>query len=337
MNGTARWILIIAGGILAAWAIRSAGLPLLLPFAVAWIGAELTRPLMAFLTKRSRLGQMRGGVPFRTAAAILLCGGMIWLTVALSGRLIGALGEAAAELPDLADKAVALLWQVYDLLPMKQDGAVVSVLSNMLTEAAAWIGGRAASLLAAGVQKLPGGILALFVTVVSYVHMAADPDGVRRAVCAFLPESAAEKAEKLSRRLGAAVTASFRTCGIMMILTYAELTFGLVLLGVNRAPLYGLIIAVIDALPVLGCGAVLVPWALWCFLNGETGRAIGLLLLLGVVWAIRQVAEPRIIGTFSGVHPFLTLAALYAGWALFGVAGLLLAPVGLFFLKQEPM
>ena len=82
-----------------------------------------------------------------------------------------------------------------------------------------------------------------------------------------------------------------------------------------------------DFLPLLGTGVVLVPWGIVSLLLGETRVGVGLLILFGVCTLLRQLAEPRLFGQGLGVHPLLALLSTYAGLRLFGVAGMLLAPL----------
>jgi predicted PurR-regulated permease PerM len=92
--------------------------------------------------------------------------------------------------------------------------------------------------------------------------------------------------------------------------------------------------AFVDALPLLGCGTVLIPWAAWCFLSGEAIRGAGLLILLGVIYIVRQFLEPRVIGKMTGVHPFVALASVYVGLKLGGVSGMIVAPIILMCVNQ---
>ena len=110
-------------------------------------------------------------------------------------------------------------------------------------------------------------------------------------------------------------------------LTAAELLIGFLLLSVDYAVLLALITAVLDALPVLGVGIVLIPYAILSFAMGNTVTGIGLLILYGVITVVRQIAEPRLVGKSLGLHPILMLIAFYAGWRLFGVAGVLIGPL----------
>ena len=71
----------------------------------------------------------------------------------------------------------------------------------------------------------------------------------------------------------------------------------------------------------------MIPWSVICLLQGETARGAGLLGLYAVVWLIRSVLEPRLLGKELGLDPLVTLLAMYAGYKLFGFLGMILSPL----------
>lgn len=97
--------------------------------------------------------------------------------------------------------------------------------------------------------------------------------------------------------------------------------------------LFALLISLIDILPILGVGTILNPWALWLLATGEYGFAIAVFVTYIIIFAIRQVIEPRLVSKEFGIHPIVTLFAMYAGFKLAGVFGLILGPIGLMVLK----
>lgn len=110
-------------------------------------------------------------------------------------------------------------------------------------------------------------------------------------------------------------------------ITLAMLTAGFLLLRVKYALLCAFVVALLDALPILGTGAVLLPWSIVCFLQSDSPRAIGLLGLYILISLTRSTLEPKFIGRQLGLDPLVTLIALYTGFRLWGFAGLLLAPL----------
>jgi sporulation integral membrane protein YtvI len=120
-----------------------------------------------------------------------------------------------------------------------------------------------------------------------------------------------------------------RSYSLILLITFAEIFFGLSILGVEYSLLVAAITAIVDILPVLGVGVILLPWALFALITKDIFLGVGLLILYVVTVVVRQFIEPRIVGENLGLHPLLTLAAFYLGYRLFGFAGILIAPLTL--------
>ena len=95
-------------------------------------------------------------------------------------------------------------------------------------------------------------------------------------------------------------------------------------------------IAVLDILPILGTGGIMIPWAVISLVVGNVGLGLKLLLIYGIVTVVRNYVEPKIVGTQLGLHPIITLVSMFIGLRLFGFWGLFGLPVGIsFFWKQR--
>jgi sporulation integral membrane protein YtvI len=117
--------------------------------------------------------------------------------------------------------------------------------------------------------------------------------------------------------------AQLKLSGITLVLLLA----GFWMLQIPHAPIWAAGVALVDAIPVLGTGTVLIPWSVICLLQGETVRGAGLLGLYAVVWLVRSVMEPRLLGKELGLDPLVTLLAMYAGFKLLGLGGMILSPL----------
>ena len=93
------------------------------------------------------------------------------------------------------------------------------------------------------------------------------------------------------------------------------------------APLWAAAIALLDALPVLGTGIVLIPWSIVSFLQADAPRALGLLAVYVTATLTRSLPEPRFVGRQLGLDPLITLAAIYCGYRLWGIGGMILSPL----------
>ena len=114
-----------------------------------------------------------------------------------------------------------------------------------------------------------------------------------------------------------------------MLITFVELSLGFLLIGQKNAILLGAIICVIDVLPVLGTGAVVIPWALISLFTGNIWKAIGLILIYIIITIVRNFLEPKVIGNQVGLHPLITLLSMFCGLKLLGIIGLFGFPLTL--------
>ncbi len=174
---------------------------------------------------------------------------------------------------------------------------------------------------------LPGALFALGVTLLAALYAAADWQRVRSALVRLLPLGWLPAVRRLVSRGREGVLGWLRVQGRLMAVTWLVLAAGLWLLGVSGAWLVALFIALADALPVLGTGLFLLPWAGFSLMQGDVKAGVGLAVLWLIVSLCRSVLEPRLLGRQSGVSPLFSLLALYAGFKLFGAVGLILGPV----------
>jgi predicted PurR-regulated permease PerM len=120
----------------------------------------------------------------------------------------------------------------------------------------------------------------------------------------------------------------------LITVTFLLLTGGFLLLRISHGPLWAGLIALVDAVPILGTGTVLIPWAVVSLLQHRQLQAVGLLIIYGITFFARNALEPRLVGKQLGLDPLLTLAALYAGFLFWGIGGMLLAPLACVVVKE---
>ena len=123
--------------------------------------------------------------------------------------------------------------------------------------------------------------------------------------------------------MGGWLLAQLKLSGVTALILLA----GFWALQIPLFPVWALLVAFVDALPVLGTGAVLLPWSLICLMQGQNMRGLGLLGVYALVWLIRSVLEPKLVGNELGLDPLVTLLSMYAGYKLFGLLGMILSPV----------
>ena len=175
--------------------------------------------------------------------------------------------------------------------------------------------------------RVPDSALGLGTGILSAFLISARLPRLRRGFWEGIPAAARERVMPTLRRVREAALGWLRAQGKLMLLTWAVVSLGFLLLGIPYGILWAALIAAVDAVPMLGTGLVLLPWALISLLQGQQLRALGLSLLFVAATLLRTTLEPRLVGKQLGLDPLVTLLALYAGYRLWGFWGLLAAPM----------
>lgn len=231
-------------------------------------------------------------------------------------------GQSAAAADPVAASAV-MQEALVPAETMERAGEVVSELSGSVING---VSGMAAG--------IPAILMNSLIAVVATVFMEIEI----HSIFGFLKKQVPEKYQKMAMEgkdymVGTIGRCVWSYCLIMGI-TFAELCAGLYLLGVPGAPVIAFLVAVLDILPVLGTGTVLLPWALIAFATGDISMGVGVLALYLLITIVRNIVEPKLVGRQMGLSPVVMLPCMLVGLKFFGIIGLFLVPMGVAFLKS---
>ncbi len=333
MKNSLNILLYILGGAIALWLTAKILLPVGFPFLIGWALAHLSRPL-----RPTKFPQKLGAIFGVTAVFLLLCL-LFWL---FGHILFRQMEKISHSLPTFLEslggpvrELQAKLLRLAARLPASIAPAAVEWVeklfagsSVLLSSLSQWVLGWAANLL----SFVPNLLLFVLTALLSSYFFAIEEEKISALLHRHLPASWCSKGRALWSRLKSSLKgygkAQLYLSGISLLLCFV----GLWILG--KPPLWSVPISLVDALPVFGAGAVLIPWSIILLLQGSNFAGVGMLLLYAVISIGRTVLEPRFLGRQIGLHPLLTLLSLYAGFHFFGFFGILLLPVGVMMLKQ---
>ena len=213
-------------------------------------------------------------------------------------------------LQELQSQLLNMLWQLVSSLSVVLVGGV-SIATSFAT-------------------SLPGFLIRLLLMVISTFFIAVDYQKIVRFCLGCLQGSTRNLVLQVKAYVVGTLFVCIRSYALIMSITFVELSVGLTLIGVNRAILVALLIAIFDILPVLGTGGIMIPWVI---LSGDLPHAFALLVLYVIITVIRNIIEPRIVGAQIGLHPVLTLMSMFVGNHLFGIVGLFGLPILLSLLR----
>lgn len=307
--------------------------PVMMPFLLGAGMALAAEPGVKFLSGRLRL-------PRGAAAGIGISGIFLAICVLITmvlTLLLRELGVLAGILPEMEQAVMdgmnALQSWLLELAEGTSPGIRSLIRRNvtelfsggaaLLDQVTRWALGLAGGLL----SHLPGSALGIGTAVLSAFLISSELPRIRGWIKSRISDPKLLTLRTFLNRLrstlglwlAAQVKLSSITCGL--------LAAGFLLLRISYGPLWAVIISLLDALPVLGTGSVLVPWSLLCFLRHDGGRAVGLLGLYITAAVTRSTLEPRLVGRQLGLDPLVTLIALYAGFRLWGFVGMILMPM----------
>lgn len=326
-------LLLAAGTVLALRYLVPPLLSLLMPFVLALVTAWLLNPLVRGL-------QRRLGVSRRLLSLLL-----ILLAFAAAGGVLFGLGYSLfSEMRALADNwegswsalqtgvdAVGTwLDKLLAYLPGEVETFVNANLDQLWSAFSGWVSSMAplvgtwAGNFAMGV---PSFVVALIVFIMAAYFITADYPRYRFLMTDRLPPEVRGFVSHVKHTALGAFAGYVRAEVIISIGVFAILLVGFLLIGQSYAVLLALLLAVLDFIPIIGSGTIMVPWAFIDLLTGNWTHAVGLMVVWGVVCVFRRVAEPKAVGSQTGLSPILSLISMYVGMRLAGVLGMILGPV----------
>lgn len=308
-------------------------LPLILPFAIAYILAWIVWPATEFLYKRVRIPRIIGGSASLLLLILFISIGMFYLGNLLIKQTINFVRNIPAYLSILAGKLDSICSSCDELLGLAAGSARTIVDDNMLK-----IVDKVKTDIIPGVTartlyftvRVVGFVGILLIIFISAVLIIKEIPELRLK---YKNTNIYKDITKVTSKLADAGVAYLKSQLLIMVLVAICIVTGLVLIGNNYALLLGLGIALLDALPVIGSGMILIPWSIIMLINGNIYAAAILITAYLICQIIREVIEPKLIGNRIGIKPLYTLISMYIGLKLFGFAGFILGPIGLIIIK----
>lgn len=317
------------------------GLPFIAPFVIAFIIAYLLNKPITFLAKKCHVNRT-----FMAIAVVILFYGTIGILCVLLGvRIFVFIKELFFYLPHLYTAEIEpFLMNLFDplegyiskmdvsLLPAMDEFSsnVVKSLGELISNFSMGMIGKISNY----ASSLPGFFIKILFTVISTFFLVID----YKKVTGFLLHQLKDKHQLLLIEIKDYVVNTLLKCmlsyALIMVITFAELSIGFSIIRIEKAILVAFIIAIFDILPVLGTGGIMIPWMIVALFQKNYSLAIGLLAVYSVVTIVRNILEPKMVGSQVGLHPLVTLMSLFIGAQLFGVVGLFGLPITLSLLKE---
>lgn len=315
----------------------------MMPFILAFVVAVLLQKPVKWLVKLTKGGKKFFSVALVVAMVLLLAGLVllvgwrlvVWITNFVSDpstvqtmrssvtAVVEAIQQALVKVSNsMSEEAVESLMSAINTVAER----LISVLSGLFASITSW---------ALNITKrLPMGIVSFIFWIVASVFCTIDYDNIIGFFARQLPEKT-RNLIVVTKDYGVnTVFKVLRAYLLLMLITFVELSIGFTILGVKNSILVGAVVAIIDILPVLGTGAVLIPWSVLSLILGDYKMFIGLGVMYIIITVVRNILEPRFVSEQIGLNPLVTLFFMFLGLQSVGVLGMFAFPIIVMVLKK---
>ena len=312
-----------------------------MPFLIAFIISLILEPIIKWVMKHAKLKRRTSAIIVFIVAIGIIIGLLIWGGTALVSETADILSNFNEYADDIYYTIQGFI-EGLELDNIQISDNVMEILQNSALEFVDTIIQWAKNALTSTVNfitSIPKMIVYVVVTLLALYFICVDKIYMLDQLEHHLPEN-------LVKKIGVHLKSLIQTLGgylkaqvILIIISFVISLIGLYIFhfigwGVEYPLLMALIIGFVDALPIFGSGAVMLPWAIYTAFVGDIRLAIAIFILWGIMSIVRQFIEPHIVSGQIGIHPIFTLIAMYTGFRFIGVIGMLIGPIILIILKN---
>lgn len=327
--------LFLAIGAAVVWATNNL-FSMLAPFLIAYIVTRLLRPMMVKIKEKTKIPNGINTV-ICMLTFVLVVGAIIWLAghyivsgiehiikILSSGSTIDSLVSSLESLWFKVDE-----WLVFLSIEITMSD-IMTFVSDVIKNAVTFLSNFSLSL----VMGIPNFLMAFIIGCVAACYMLFDYDRIATFILKQCGDNTRKFIDVFNHQVLTSLIKMILSYALISLVCFAEMLIGFAILGVENGSFLALLIAVFDVLPVVGSGAILVPWGIIALIMGNAKLGIGLIVLWGIIVVVRQILEPKIVGDQVGLYPLITVIALYLGLKLMGGLGLIMGPLYIIICKK---
>ena len=309
------------------------------PFLIAFIFSIIIEPLIKFLRKHTDLTRKTSAIIVLMIVSIIIISTLIFGTAGLiqeASNLLSGLNEYYDDIYNLIQNLMQKF--KFKFIPIEVQNIIDNSTSSILSNISKWVQ-EALSTFLNSLTFLPLILTYIGVTFVSIYFICTDKFYILDQIEHHLPRTWVKRLGKHIRELIVVLGNYLKAELTLVFITFIQVLIGLHILkfagfNIEYPLLVAILIGFVDALPILGSGVVMIPWAIFSAITGDLGLGIAILILYFIIMAVRQFLEPKLVSKNIGIHPIFTIIAMYTGLRFWGVIGLLLGPIFLIILKN---
>lgn len=315
---------------------------LILPFIIAGIVAQLMEPLVGFMERKFKMSRKLASL-LSLFSVLIVFGSIISFIIY---KVIIELVKLSNALPNYfkdfnLNNEVQYWTNLSKKFYLSIPPEAATLFEARLNETIKSISTYASHLVTSAltfvldlVKFFPTSFIFLIIALISTYFISSDRIKIKNFILRQFPENWAPKISGLKNDLLSALI-GFLKAQLMLISISMVIAFlGFTILGVEYTLTMAIIVGFAEIIPVVGTGSIFIPWIIYWAVNGNLYLAVGLAITFIIGVTIRQLIEPKILGTQIGIYPLVALISIYIGLELFGVLGMILGPITVILLKS---
>lgn len=322
-------------GVGVVYLFMKLALGIVLPFAIAFLVVALSRPAIKMLKSKTKLPVSVIAVIvvlFFSIIFMLLVALLISVVAQELGNIVDGLINNLSQEKNVITMLFDFVRGIEEKLPFLKnltgnDQGIVQMVQEVAIDGIKSLSLSITNIVANLIKNLPEIALCTIVLTLSIFYFAKDYEKISEKIEGLIPKKLHRVALIFKNDTLGAIRKYLQAYILLFFITFALLFSAFLILGIENSFVLSLLIGFVDMLPILGASTITLPWAIIMLIYGDLKLGIGLLITSVIVYVTRQYAEPKILSSQMNIHPLITLFSLYAGLKLFGVTGLLIAPI----------
>ncbi len=310
-------------------------MPFVTPFLVAYIIAFLLQPFIRLLGRKTRMPKKLIALATLILFYLVIGSLLALLTVRLgiwAGEWFAGLpGYYTSTIAPTIEKISTMLTELFPAFSAAPEPMITlsQTINSALGNIISMVSSFSVDFITGFASQAPWVMLSIIITIISSFFFVMDYSRISSFILRQMSPGVRRKFLLIKDYIVGTLFKFARAYFLIICITFAEVAIGLLVLRVENPFGMALLTAIVDILPILGTGTVMIPWAIYALINADFFLGIGLLVLYAVITIVRQTIEPRIVGRQIGLYPLLTLIAMFVGARMFGIWGLFGFPITL--------
>jgi len=299
------------------------------PFLLAAVVAIFLEPLNALFMNRFKMNRLAAGTVSSTLFTLVLLGLLVLVGFKVVAELIAFFQKVPGYFMNANQYVDDLMVETKTVFQHLPEDTVIQIenwllgMTDALTQTVMSLSKTAISF----ISGIPGMFIFFIVFLVAIYMFSYSLPTMKASVLSLFEEKSRPKVDEVLKNLKKSIFGFLRSQLILSALTYIISLLGLLVLDVKYPLAIALLIVIVDIMPILGTGSVLVPWGTFLLATGDIYTGVGLYILFLFITVFRRIIEPKVLGDSIGIGALPALISLYVGLKLVGVVGVFLGPL----------